>query len=67
MSPEKMVHMANQIATFFKSQPGADAAEMVAGHLRDYWEPRMRDQLRRYVAEGGEGLDKVAIDAAGRI
>lgn len=67
MSPEKMVHMANQITTFFKSQPGVDAAELVAGHLRDYWEPRMRDQLRRYVAEGGAGLDPIAIDATGRI
>ncbi len=26
MSPEKMVMMANQIATFFRSQPGTDQA-----------------------------------------
>lgn len=64
MSPEKMVHMANQIATFFKTQPGDDQAEKVATHLQDFWDPRMRNQLRDYVARGGEGLDDIAIRAA---
>lgn len=64
MSPEKMVTMANQIAGFFKTQPGDDHAERVADHLRDFWEPRMRDQLRAYVAEGGDGLDDLVIAAA---
>ncbi len=64
MSPDKMVHMANQIATFFRSQPGDDAAERVAAHLRDYWEPRMRDELARYVDAGGKGLDDVVLRAA---
>jgi formate dehydrogenase subunit delta len=64
MSPEKMVYMANQIATFFRSQPGDDTAERVAAHLRDYWEPRMRDELARYVEAGGEGLDEVVLRAA---
>ncbi|RME14264.1 MAG: formate dehydrogenase [Alphaproteobacteria bacterium] len=57
MSPEKMVHMANQIAAFFNSQPRIDAAEGVAGHINDFWEPRMRRQLIDYVAAGGAGLD----------
>jgi formate dehydrogenase subunit delta len=57
MSPDKMVHMANQIAMFFKSQPGEDAAQKVAAHLNDFWEPRMRAQLIAYIAEGGAGLD----------
>ena len=52
MSPEKMVMMANQIATFFRSQPGTDQAARVASHLKDYWEPRMRQQLREHVAAG---------------
>lgn len=64
MSPEKMVHMANQIATFFRSQPGDDQAERVATHLRDYWEPRMRDQLKDYIARGGARLDALVIEAA---
>lgn len=67
MSPEKMVTMANQIASFFKTQPGDDQDERVAGHLRDFWEPRMRDQLREYVADGGAGLDELVIKATRRI
>jgi len=63
MSPEKMIHMANQIAAFFKTQPGNDQAERVAAHLTDYWEPRMRRQLCDHVAGGGEGLDEVAVKA----
>ncbi len=67
MSPEKLVYMANQIATFFKSQPGGGAAEKIAGHLRDFWEPRMRRQLLDFIAEGGAGLDPLVIEAAKRL
>lgn len=63
MSPDKMIHMANQIAAFFKTQPGNDQAERIAAHLTDYWEPRMRSQLCDHVARGGEGLDEVAVEA----
>lgn len=63
MSPEKMTYMANQIATFFKSQPGGDPEARVASHLRDYWEPRMRDELCAHVARGGHGLDEVVVGA----
>lgn len=64
MSPDKMVRMANQIATFFESQPGEDHAAKVAAHLNDFWDPRMRAQLIAYVAEGGEGLSPLALQAA---
>lgn len=64
MSPEKMVMMANQIATFFRSQPGTDQAARVAAHLKDYWEHRMRQQLRDHIAAGGEGLDPLVLGAA---
>lgn len=67
MSPEKMVHMANQIAIFFKTQPGSDQATRVAGHLTDFWEPRMRDQLFAYVDDGGTGLEPLVIEAVAEI
>lgn len=63
MSPEKMVHMANQIAAFFRSQPG-DAAEGIAAHFSDFWEPRMRRQLLDHIAAGGEGLEADVLEAA---
>jgi formate dehydrogenase subunit delta len=52
MSPEKLVRMANQIATFFSSQPGSDQAERVAAHLKDFWGPEMRASLK-HVAQAG--------------
>jgi len=66
MSPEKMVNMANQIAAFFKSQPG-NAADKVAAHLRDFWAPPMREKLVAYVERGGEGLDESVLQAVRKI
>ncbi|WP_295045948.1 formate dehydrogenase subunit delta [uncultured Paracoccus sp.] len=66
MSPEKMVMMANQIATFFDTQPGS-APDRIADHLRDFWEPRMRDQLKSYIAAGGAGLRPSVEQAAHRL
>lgn len=58
MQPEKLVSMANQIATFFRSQPGADQAERVAGHLKDFWGPEMRATLKTHAeATGARDLD----------
>lgn len=67
MSPDKMIYMANQIATFFNTQPDADKAGKVAAHLNDFWDPRMRRQLLDHVAGGGAGLDPVVIEAAARV
>jgi formate dehydrogenase subunit delta len=58
-----MIRMANQIATFFKTQPDADAPARVAAHICDFWEPRMRTQLQDYAATGGAGLDDVVLTA----
>ncbi len=57
-SPDKLIYMANQIATFFRSQPGTDQAARVAAHLKDFWEPRMRLQLFRII----DGTEKVEIE-----
>jgi formate dehydrogenase subunit delta len=67
MSPEKMVRSANQIATFFKTQPGGGHVEKVAAHLRDFWDPRMRAQLIDYVKAGGENLDELVLQASGQL
>lgn len=65
MTSDKMVRMANQIATFFNTQPGSDQAERVAAHLRDFWEPGMRQRLKDYIsATSDTGLDDVVLQAA---
>ena len=63
MSPDKMVHMANQIAGFFASQPRGEAGALVAAHLNDFWEPRMRAQLLAHAEAGGEGLAPAVLAA----
>lgn len=64
MPSDKLIRMANQIATFMRSKPRDQALEGLAAHISDYWEPRMRKQLFALLAAGGEGLDPLVIDAA---
>lgn len=63
MSPEKMITMANQIASFFNTQPGEGQASRVADHINDFWEPRMRTQLIDHARTGGAGLDQLVLQA----
>ena len=56
MSPEKLTYMANQIATFFASQPQDAAVEGVAGHINSFWDPRMRARLLEVAASDGDDL-----------
>ena len=48
---DKLVRMANQIATFFLSQPEAVRIEGVANHINKFWEPRMRRSLLAALAD----------------
>jgi formate dehydrogenase subunit delta len=59
--------MANDIAAQFAHLGHDQAVAAVTGHLRSFWEPRMRAQLIDHVATGGEGLDPVVIEAAGQL
>ncbi|MCL4186590.1 MAG: formate dehydrogenase subunit delta [Rhodobacteraceae bacterium] len=63
MTAERIVYMANQIATFFETAAPASVADGVAGHINDFWEPRMRAALIAHAAAGGAGL-KPAVLAA---
>ena len=61
MSKTSLITMANEIAAFFVSENDpAEAPKSVAGHLKRYWDPRMRKQIIEHVAGGGEGLVPVA-------
>ena len=66
MSHEKLVRMANQIATFFSSQPDSDKAARVEAHLREFWEPRMLGQMREHLEAGGKGLTPLAREGCER-
>ena len=43
MDANNLIKMANQIGTFFESQPNrAEAQEAVLSHIEKFWDPRMR-------------------------
>jgi len=62
-SPDKLVYMANQISKFFASQGENSAVKGTAEHLKKFWDPRMRAEILRHLAEGGSGLDPIARQA----
>ena len=64
MKDERMVHMANQIALFFQTEPQDEAVAHVANHLKLFWEPRMLRQLHAFIADGGTGLHNLVLEAA---
>ena len=63
MNAQKLVKMVNEITAFFEAEPDRNVAlEGVAGHLKRFWDPRMRREIVRYVDEqGGEGLKEMAL------
>ena len=67
MSHDRIVMMANQIATFFASQRKEDQAGRVASHLKDFWAPEMRAALIAKIDAGETGLHPLARQAAGRL
>ncbi len=64
MSADKLVYMANQIAKFMESKPHDEGVTLLASHVNDFWEPRMRRQLFEVVDAGGAGLRPLVLEAA---
>jgi formate dehydrogenase subunit delta len=62
-STDKLVYMANQIASFFGSQPSDTGPLRVADHLIAFWDPRMRRIIVEHLDHGGAGLSPVALEA----
>lgn len=61
MNADNLVKMANQIESFFRSEPDRQAAvASIEGHLRRYWDPRMRTAIARHLEAGGVGLGELA-------
>jgi formate dehydrogenase subunit delta len=63
MAADRLVYMANQIGRYFATQPRVKASEATADHLRKFWDPRMRSEIKTYLQEGGSGLDSSAREA----
>ena len=64
MRIERLVTMANDIATYFTVEPDhAAAVASVRDHLTRFWDPTMRRQLKAYLVDGGEELIPLAREA----
>ncbi len=64
MRIERLVTMANDIATYFTAEPDhAAAVNGVRDHLTRFWDPAMRRQLKAHLGDGGEGLVPLAKEA----
>ena len=63
--PERLIHMANQIARFFASQ--SEGAGGAAAHLKNFWDPTMRAEIIAWRRQGGDGLDQLAAEAVDRL
>jgi formate dehydrogenase subunit delta len=56
METRDMVRMANQIGGFFKNYGPEEGRKEIATHINNFWEPRMRRQLFKYIADGGKDI-----------
>ncbi|AGW89051.1 NAD-dependent formate dehydrogenase subunit delta [Ralstonia pickettii DTP0602] len=68
MNVDNLITMANQIGSFFEAMPDREeAVSDIAGHIKRFWEPRMRRALLGHVdAEAGNGLLEIVQEAVGR-
>jgi len=55
----KLVYLANQIGKFFAHQARPESVASIEEHLRKFWDPRMRTQISKHLAQGGAGLEEL--------
>jgi formate dehydrogenase subunit delta len=59
-SSDKLVMMANQIVRNLAVQGDDKAVLLAADHMRKFWEPRMRANMRAHYEAGAAGLTPLA-------
>jgi formate dehydrogenase subunit delta len=63
-----LVKMANDIGAFFRAEPNPeDAIAGIANHIARFWTKRMREKLKAYLSENGQGLDELPRAALARL
>jgi formate dehydrogenase subunit delta len=64
---DRLVYMANQIARNLAAEGDERATDMVAEHIRSFWDPAMRRNIIKLARECPEALSPIAFAAVGRI
>ena len=62
MDLARLTYMANQIARNLAPQGEAAAVEATFQHIRDFWDPRMKDAILKSDRSGLEPCARAAID-----
>ena len=63
MDTDKLVHMAGEMAGFFRSYPDDEASRGIADHIKAFWTPKMRQALMARVAADPTGIDPLVVQA----
>ena len=58
-----LIRMVNDIARNLAVYPEPEAVTAIAGHIREFWDPRMRARLQTLVKAGDSGLSPLALTA----
>jgi len=64
---DRLVYMANQIARNLAAEGGDRATQMVADHIRSFWDPAMRQRIVELAADRPDALSPIAAAAVARI
>ena len=64
---ERLIYMANQIARNLAAEGGDRAPDMVADHIRQFWDPAMRQRIAALAQTCPEAFSPVAASAVQRI
>lgn len=68
MDNSNLIKMANNIGSFFKSEPDRELAiQGVEQHIKNFWEPRMRKQITEYLDNGGNELMDIVAEAVKKL
>ncbi|HEY1735296.1 MAG TPA: formate dehydrogenase subunit delta [Methylovirgula sp.] len=62
-SVDRLVYMANQIESFFKTTGHDKAILGIADHIAKFWDPRMRKRIYAHLDAGGKGLHPLTREA----
>ncbi len=63
MAAPPEIRLATEIAAQFKHVPTDEGAAAIAGHVRRFWDPRMRARLIDEVAQASEACDPLVVAA----
>ncbi|WP_176594551.1 formate dehydrogenase subunit delta [Sphingobium sp. EM0848] len=64
---DRLIYMANQIARNMAALGEKEAVAMVADHIRDFWDPAMKQRIGALAAARPEALSPVAAAAVERV